>query len=254
MSSTVVLAAPCEVLWWDTKFFHCRIGRVCSDTLDDATALEIDDWSRAEAIQALYFLARADSPETVRTAERHGFGLVDVRVVLERRAEKQGGACTPEPASELAMRLAEPEDVPGLQAIARKAHANSRFFNDPHFSCALSEELYATWIALECQGRAQAVFVAADPGNQPQGYISCHLDPAGGEGQIDLLGVSEKMRGQGLGQRLVRTALGWLEGQGASLITVVTQGRNLQAQRLYQRCGFITRDLRLWYHKWYSPL
>jgi hypothetical protein len=31
----------------------------------------------------------------------------------------------------------------------------------------------------------------------------------------------------------------------------VTQGRNLAAQRLYQRTGFLIRDLQLWYHKWY---
>jgi hypothetical protein len=32
---------------------------------------------------------------------------------------------------------------------------------------------------------------------------------------------------------------------------VVTQGNNLAAQRLYQTCGFLSRDLQLWYHKWY---
>jgi hypothetical protein len=34
-------------------------------------------------------------------------------------------------------------------------------------------------------------------------------------------------------------------------MTVVTQGRNRGAQRLYQQCGFLSRDLQLWHHKWY---
>jgi len=32
---------------------------------------------------------------------------------------------------------------------------------------------------------------------------------------------------------------------------VVTQGRNLAAQRLYQRNGFVTASLQLWYHRWF---
>jgi hypothetical protein len=39
---------------------------------------------------------------------------------------------------------------------------------------------------------------------------------------------------------------------GAQDVAVVTQGRNGAAQRLYQRCGFVTHALDLWYHKWYS--
>jgi hypothetical protein len=31
----------------------------------------------------------------------------------------------------------------------------------------------------------------------------------------------------------------------------VTQGKNIAAQRLYQKNGFLIRDLQLWYHKWY---
>ena len=35
---------------------------------------------------------------------------------------------------------------------------------------------------------------------------------------------------------------------------VVTQGRNIAGQRLYQRCGFLTRSVELWYHKWYPAV
>ena len=32
--------------------------------------------------------------------------------------------------------------------------------------------------------------------------------------------------------------------------SLVTQGRNLYAQRLYQKAGFFTKGTELWYHKW----
>ena len=33
---------------------------------------------------------------------------------------------------------------------------------------------------------------------------------------------------------------------------VVTQGRNIRAQRLYQKNGFIIKSSEIWYHKWVS--
>ena len=76
--------APCELLPWDTEFFHCRIARVCGDTLRPEQAAQIDDWSRSNRIRGLYFLSRADDPATIQTAGQHGFGLVDIRVTFER--------------------------------------------------------------------------------------------------------------------------------------------------------------------------
>lgn len=56
----------------------------------------------------------------------------------------------------------------------------------------------------------------------------------------------------GVGGSLVRQALredaaAW----EARRLGVATQGRNVQAQRLYQRCGFFTRSLGLSYHRWF---
>jgi hypothetical protein len=34
--------------------------------------------------------------------------------------------------------------------------------------------------------------------------------------------------------------------------TVVTQGRNVVSQRVYQRCAFMTRSAQLWYHCWFK--
>ena len=146
----------------------------------------------------------------------------------------------------------EPWDLPGLQAIARTAHGDTRFFNDAHFPRPRAEEFYSVWITLECEGRAQKVFVAACPAEQPLGYISCHLEPPQNRGRIGLLGVAREARGKGLGSSLVLAAFDWLAAQGATEIAVVTQGRNVPAQRLYQSSGFLSGDLRLWYHKWYG--
>ncbi|MGP0101640.1 MAG: GNAT family N-acetyltransferase, partial [Solirubrobacteraceae bacterium] len=68
---------------------------------------------------------------------------------------------------------------------------------------------------------------------------------------IGLLGVSPQARRKGIGKNLVLAAIDWFRTQGVPSVTVVTQGNNLPAQRLYQQHGFLSHDLQIWYHKWY---
>jgi len=242
--------APCELLPWDTEFFGCRIARVCGNSLCPETATQIEDWCRTNQIRAVYFLSRADDPVSVRTAEQSGFGLVDVRVAFQRPLNANEPEIQFQP-DNIRIRPVQPDDVPLLQAIARAAHHDTRFFSDTHFSPQRAEDLYAVWVAKEAQGRAQMVLVAAITDDRPAGYVSCHLDAARSEAQIGLVGVAAAARDKGIGGALVRAAIHWCRNQGAGELTVVTQGKNFAAQRLYQRCGFQTRDLKLWYHKWY---
>jgi dTDP-4-amino-4,6-dideoxy-D-galactose acyltransferase len=246
--------APCELLPWDTEFFGCRIARVCGDGLREEQAVRMDDWCRSNRVRGLYFLARADDPPTIQTAEQHGFGLVDIRVTFEHRLMNLCGPDSPAPPAGTCLRPVQPNDLPGLQAMARTGHGDTRFFSDSNFPRHRAEELYSTWITLETQGRAAIVLVAASPANQPWGYISCHLDMARREGQIGLVGVSSEVRGMGIGKSLVMAALDWYRGQAINRVNVVTQGKNRAAQRLYQQCGFLALDLQLWYHKWYPIL
>ncbi len=247
-------SASCEFLPWDTEFFRCRIARVCGDTLKQEQAVQIDDWSRNHCIRGLYFLSRVDDIATIQTAEKHGFGLVDIRVTFERVMMNSPGPARPALPAGASIRPVQPGDLPGLQAMARTLHRGTRFFKDSHFPRERAEDLYSTWITLETQGCAQVVLVAASAVNQPLGYVSCHLDPIRRDGQIGLVGVSQEVRGKGIGKSLVLAAIDWYQTQGAHAVMVVTQGNNRAAQRLYQQCGFLSRDLQLWYHKWYPIL
>ena len=88
------------------------------------------------------------------------------------------------------------------------------------------------------------------PPGEPGGYVTCELEPGGRQGKIGLLGLAADQRGRGLAQALAGRALGWFFTAGCEQVSVVTQGRNLAAQRLYQRTGFLTQKVQLWYHKW----
>ena len=242
-------AAPCELLEWDSGFFGFRIARLSGERLDPARTAAADLWCRQNGVRCLYFLSSADHPETVSCAEGSGFRLVDARLTLaRRRGASPNGHGTPLPGVRL--RAARAEDLPALRVLAGRSHTDSRFYFDSNFPRQLCDRFYETWIDASCNGFADAVWVA-EMESGAVGYITCHKEPDRPAGRIGLLGVSEEARGKSLGQALVQKAFEWLISQGAEEVTVVTQGRNVAAQRLYQRCGFLTQSLQLWYHKWY---
>jgi len=240
----------CQILDWDSDFFGCRIAQITVNRLNGVNLERILTWCRNHAIRCLYFLADADHAETIRLAEDNGFRLVDIRVTLDKVL--QDIPIIREEASLVAVRLFKPEDIPALRAIARTSYHDSRFYYDPNFPKHLCDFLYETWIEKSCDGYADAVLVAELEG-QPVGYVSCHL-LSQREGKIGLVGVSAHSRGKGLGQRLMSESLRWFSQRGVRQVTIVTQGRNCTAQRLYQQLGFLTKSVQLWYHRWFEPI
>jgi ribosomal protein S18 acetylase RimI-like enzyme len=241
----------CEILPWDSDFFKIRIGRLTGDRLSWEIAAGADQWADRNGVQCVYFLARVDDPTSIQIARDYCYDLVDIRLTLARSELREDPGLTTS-RSDVLIRAAEPKDLTTLQAMARLGHGDTRFFTDSHFPRQRAEELYSTWITLESQGRAAQVLVAVSPEGLPQGYISCHLDRVKRLGQIGLVGVGGEVRGKGIGKALVLAALDWFGSNGALEATVVTQGRNFLAQRLYQRCGFMTQNVQLRYHKWFT--
>jgi dTDP-4-amino-4,6-dideoxy-D-galactose acyltransferase len=245
--------ACCELLNWDTEFFGRRIARIRGDQLPSEALPEIDRWCGEFGIECLYFLARSDDPDSIRAAGEGGFGMVDVRITLSRSGKLPPvGSNARERAAKI--REARSTDLKTLEGIARSAHRNTRFFADPHFSAERAEALYATWIRRECEGHAQKVFVAVSPEDRALGYVTCHREASVARGQIGLIAVDQGAAGRGVGGCLILAALEWFAVSGAEEIRVVTQGNNLSALRLYERNGFVARELQLWFHKWYPTV
>ena len=231
----------CVYLDWDSAFFHRRIARVTVNRLTREQGDLVRAWCAAEWIDCLYFLADSDDAETVETAEANHFKFVDIRLTLEH-----SGDCPPQPTS---VRTAQASDLPALKAIARLNHRDTRFYYDGHFSVDECDALYETWIERSYEGFADVVLVAERDG-RIAGYVTCNQRE--NSGSIGLLGVGSEWQGQRIGPGLINAALSWFKERGIERVQVVTQGRNVRAQRAYQRCGFISAQVQLWYHHWFE--
>jgi len=237
---------PCQRMAWDSDYFGVEVARVVGDTLTPDRVPLIDDWCRRQRVAWLNFLARSDDAQTTRCAESAGFHQTDLRVTFETRSLAGQGRATPH----VDVGPVRETEIDALADIARTSYRDSRFYYDPRVPRDRADELFAIWTAKDCRGAAATVLVARQPG-RPIGYATCPIDPATGWGSIGLLGVAEDARGRGVGAALVDSALAWAAERQLPGLTVVTQGRNVTAQRLYQRAGFVTRSLQLYYHKWY---
>ena len=233
---------PARLLPWDSDFFGHRIARVRATQLNAQSLEKLLSWCDSERIDCLYFLASAGDWQTLRIAEDNGFQFVDIRMTLEcslkDSAEQPDG-----------IRVVKPGDILPMKRLASQSFSDTRFYNDPHFSKQKCDELYAVWLERSCQGFSDCVLIAEQQG-QPAGFITCSLENS--EGIIGLIAVDPNSQGCGLGGALVRVALRYFYDHGATCARVVTQGSNVKSQRLYQRCGFVTRSVELWYHRWFA--
>lgn len=245
MTPETNLTPLASILEWDSRFFGKTIARVTGPRLDPALASQIDAWAQANRVDCLYFLAAVDDPQTARAAEDAGYHLTDIRVTLEHRL---AGPFTP-PGQYPQIRPAHPADIDALRAISRNNHRDSRFYYDGHFDREKCDELYAIWIEKSVRGSADQVLVWQEAG-RAVAYVTGKLLPDG-SGSVDLVGVHPDWQGRGIGLKLTKQLLAWFHQQGAPRVTVVTQGRNIGAQVLYQRCGFVSLSTELWYHKWF---
>jgi dTDP-4-amino-4,6-dideoxy-D-galactose acyltransferase len=236
-----------QYLDWDSQFFGRKVARIKGNQLDLKSMAKIIKWCKTEAIDCIYFLCDSNDIRSIAIAEGHHFRLVDIRVTLNKKLELDPSQSIKN--IKCIIRPFETEDIPILRAMARINHRNSRFYSDPGFPTDLCDALYESWIEKSCRGYADIVFVA-EINNQPAGYISCHIFDQD-KGQIGLLGVDPNFQGMGIGFQLIDQSLQWFARQKVNQVLVVTQGRNIKAQRLYQKCGFISHSLQLWYHGWF---
>jgi len=230
--SQVTLIPSAQVLEFDSEFWGFNVAR--TDTV------EVDGWARRNRISVAFLLIDADNIARVHEAERRDWRLMDVRVTLER-----------EPAEmmpEKTLIFPHAGYLGPLGDIARSAHRITRFYADPRFPDDRCDDLYEGWLRNHCAGGISRVLVA-ERERQPAGY--CSVGVANGEAHIGLIAVREDLRGQGIGRDLVASAVNYANAEGARTMSVVTQGRNVPALRLFERCGFRIAKTELWFHRWF---
>ncbi len=102
-----------------------------------------------------------------------------------------------------------------------------------------------TW-QRELQNRI-AVWIVAELENQIAGYAG--IWNVAGEAQVMRVAVKKTMRNQGLGLLLTTELIHKAWDTGAEAVTLEVRERNIAAQTVYERCGFVSKGVRPDYYE-----
>ena len=127
-------------------------------------------------------------------------------------------------------------------------HLDSRFFKDNNFNSLRVKEMYKIWVYKYANSELGKVFVFREQ-NKILGYIIVSIENIC-FGKIELIGVSENHRGQRVGDKLINMSIEWFISRGVNIVSVVTQGSNISAMKLYSRNNFLPSEVNCWYHYW----
>ncbi len=235
-------------LAWDSEFFGINVGYISCLRLTSNSERHISKFLRREKIDVVEYLCNCHDRESVLVSEQNGYSFVDMRLTFERPLHEPVMTAL---RANLVMRKANIGDVPVLKCIGTDIYKHSRYYFDDNFSQEKVIEFYQGWIEKAVLGQFDDFAYVLCDGQGPIGF--CTVKKIGRHSaRFGLVGVDSKRSGEGLAKILIDNALVKLQQEEAvGHIEVVTQGRNYAAQRLYQRCGFVTKKTELWYHKWF---
>jgi dTDP-4-amino-4,6-dideoxy-D-galactose acyltransferase len=230
-----------ERLQWDSSFFGLAIGRVRPHVAAEEIPSAVLEADRL-GLKCIYLFVPADDDELIRSAEAHGFEVREVRVEL-------GRSVAGHPASRAGLRRGRMADLPRLAPIARERFRMTRFFTDERFPSDRSPELYVEWLRRGLTTERERQTLLNDDGS---GFVICHFDPDTGTGRIELIGVAKSATGHGLGRVLMAGAGALFIEASLTRATVLTQGSNTSARRLYEAVGYRTTETSLCLHRWWN--
>ena len=234
-------------LEWDSSFFGLNIAYLSSTCLTENIENYVKNFIVLNNIKLLQFKCNCHDVFSVKLAEDNNYSFVDIRLTMEKSIDDS--IFIEDQIEGLIVQKAVESDIKILEEFSRDIYATSRYYYDNNFNIDKLEEFYCGWIRKAVLGLFDDFCYALYKDGLPIGFCSIKLNK-GNSASIGIVGLNQNYSGLGLGRYMLNNVVQALYKDGITYIDVVTQGRNYGAQRLYQRCGFITRSTELWYHKW----
>lgn len=237
-------------LEWDSHFIGKEVWQLDCQNSIGVSELQtaLTDMQSQEA--DLVYVVLEDVPEGGAVADLQNLILKAGAVLADEKLTYRR-AVSEDPAPAIWGQVSRCQlDAPTSQlyGLAIQSGIYSRFNTDERFGKANFEQMYRIWMEKSLNGQmAEGVYVVEKEGNIA-GFVT--LAEKWGTANIGIIAVDEAYRGQGIGRTLVQYGLHWAVQHGLVEATVVTQGVNTPACKLYEQAGYTVQRRDLIYHWW----
>ena len=242
-------------LLWDSQVLDCPSGSVGGlwaegcyaeqrhrlETVLNACIADAED----HGVRFLSVRLPEGALAALHAVEAVGFRIIESFLIFGR---KTPGEIPLEGTSDFHVRLAQPDEMEAVAAIAYRAFESFRLRVDPQIPESRARHSRREWVRNGFKGRSEAIYVAASD-NHLVGFALLR-SKAGTEkiGEIELIAVDPAFHGRGIGKALVAQAIRHYQGK-TSGIQVGTQAKNLRAIGLYTHMGFSVIRSELSFHR-----
>ncbi|NQV00054.1 MAG: GNAT family N-acetyltransferase [Parcubacteria group bacterium] len=235
-----------QKLEWDSNFFGINIGFITCLRLTPNIEKHIIKFIRREKLDLVEYRCNCHDRESVIASEKNGYSFVDMRLTFEKALSNEVKFKDKEGYS---VSKGKVEDIEKLKDIVTNIYKHSRYYFDVNFDRNKVIDFYHSWVERAILGKFDDYAYVLYFNQEPVGFCTIKKIK-NNSARIGLFGMSSKYTGKGLARHLLNISLHKLYEENVNYVEVVTQGRNYDAQKLYQRCGFVTKSTELWYHKW----
>lgn len=230
---------------WDSEFFGFPVAQITRLTAARDELKRCLDIMKTDGIRLAYASADLDS-EAIAAVTREGGRHVDQKTVYHIHISgTDPGTATRDPRISA---YDQPTADEQLVRLAVEAGVYSRFNTDERIRKEKFIELYTKWIEQSVSRAIAREVLVCREDNVVCGMIT--VGEKNGIGNIGLVAVDASKRGSGIGVGLIREAIRWFAAHGYREATVVTQGFNAPACRLYEKCGFTVASSEAYFHFW----
>lgn len=221
-----------EKVIWDSIFFGYQVGKI---TIKNRDNFELNDFNNFDLIYIF-------SENKLKNLTNY---LVDEKVILNLHLTKDYSLVSDNSIYE----FKDFSKFPQLLDLAFQSGVYSRFKKDENFVNNEFERLYIKWITNSVVDKKSLVVFIYELDNKILGFVTVDKK-SDTHASIGLIAVELNSRGQGIGVKLLDQAKNYLLKNGFQKLSLVTQGDNIPALKLYQKAGFYIEESSFTYHIW----
>jgi RimJ/RimL family protein N-acetyltransferase len=230
-----------KFLDWDTKFFSFNVAQIISKnlyTLDFEKKLKI---LKDKKIKLLQYKCDINDEKNLDAAQRNNFKYVDLRIQYKKKIKLNIES------KKYLLSVAKKKDISILKKKFASRFNFTRYYTDNNFDKKKILEFYKNWIERSVKGQFDDYTLLMKEKNKIIGFCTLK-ERSNNSATIGLVSVIKSKNQYGL--KLIKGVENFLFLKGIKKLYVVTQGRNHQAQKLYDRCFFKIDKVKCYYHLW----